>query len=319
MTVELQQLEYFIAVAEELNFRRAAERLHIAQPPLSRRIRQLEQSLGVELLHRTTRHIELTAAGTIYLQEAKQILTQVQQATALAKLAEHGKHGHLTVGFEGSSAYDIVPVSVRVFKEKFPMVSISVHEMATGDQVPAIQGGQLGVGFGVPLRFNGYNLTVKTILQEPLIAVLPQNHVLASQLSLNLSTLQDETFIICPRHYRCGLYDHIIVACHQAGFSPKLMQETQEVHSILGFVAAGLGIALLPASVEHLQRSHIIYRPFNPPLEGLDLAMAWRSENESPILPAFLEVVQQVAHQLSEEQKIYNFNALQREEVVKSH
>lgn len=319
MTIELRQIEYFIAVAEELNFRRAAERLHMAQPPLSRQIRQLEQALGVKLLHRTTRQIELTAAGQTYLTEAKRVLVQVQQATAIAKLAEQGKFGHLRIGFEGSSAYDIVPMSVRAFREKFSDISVSVHEMATSDQVQAIRDGQLEFGFGGALRLNGHDLIVKTILQESLIAVLPQDHVLANQPGINLSILRDETFIICPRHSQCGLYDHIIAVCYQAGFSPKLIQETQEVQSILGFVAAGLGVALLPAAVQHLQRSHIIYRTFNPPLERLNLALAWHPENESPMLPAFADIVHQVANQISEEKTVTEIHTTRSEEVVANY
>ena len=319
MTVEFQQLRYFVAVAEELNFRKAAERLHIAQPPLSRKIRQLEQALEVELLRRTTRQIELTAAGKVYLEEVRQILSQVQQASTLARLAERGQVGHLRIGFEGSSAYDVVPVSVKVFKEKSPLIAISAFEMATGDQGSAIREGQIEIGFGVLSRFDGNNLTVKTIMQDPLVAVLPQNHPLADHPRIDLRALRNETFIICPRRYRCGLYDHTLAVCHQAGFSPKLIQETQEVHSILGFVAAGLGVALLPLSVKSLLRSQVIYRPFDPPLEGLDLAMAWRPENESPTLSVFLEVVQQVVDQLSEEKQIHDVNTAHLEEVTPSH
>ncbi|KAI9129936.1 LysR family transcriptional regulator [Acaryochloris sp. CCMEE 5410] len=316
MTIELRQLEYFVVVAEELNFRRAAERLHIAQPPLSRKIRQLEQEIGVELLHRTTRKTELTAAGQMYLPEAKRVLAQVKQASAVAKLAEQGKFGHLRIGFEGSSAYDIVPESVRAFKERCPDVTVFAHEMATGDQVQAIREGRVGVGFMVPLGFYGPDLKTKTILQEPLVAVLPRDHVSASQPVVNLSTLRDETFIICPRQYQCGLYDHTITVCHEAGFSPKLIQETHEVQSILGFVAAGLGVALLPASVQRLQRSHITYRPFNPPLEKLNLVIAWRSKNAPPMLPAFLDVVQKVVHQILGDKAMPETNISQLVEVA---
>lgn len=252
-------------------------------------------------MHRTTRRIELTTAGQAYLSEAKRILDQVRQATAIATLAAQGKFGHIRIGFESSSAYDIVPMSIKAIREKKPEISVSVHEMATSDQVMAIQEGRIEFGFGGSLRLHGHGLTVKTVLEESLVAVFPQEHPLASQAQIDLSTLRDETFVLCPRRYRCGLYDHIIAVCHQAGFAPRLMQETQEVQSILGFVAAGLGIALLPSSVQHLRRSHIIYRTFDPPLAKLTLSMAWRSKNAPPIQPAFLSVVQQAACQISKE------------------
>jgi len=299
--IELRHLYYFVAVAEELNFGRAAERLHIAQPPLTRQIRQLEQALGVRLFHRTTRRIELTEAGQVYLIEARRVLTQVQEGITLARLASKGEVGHLVVGFEGSSAYDIVPLTVKAFKEKFPQIRLSVREMTTGDQVKALHEAHIHVGFVVPPLLENHNLTIETVLKEPLIAALPQNHSLAHQPTIDLADLKDQTFILCPRHHQCGLFDHTISVCHQRGFSPQFTQETNEVQSILGFVAAELGVALLPASVQRLQRSHVIYRKLQPPVEALELAIAWRKEALSPTVEHFIEVVRAIATQIINE------------------
>lgn len=301
MNIELRHLHYFVAVAEELNFGRAAERLHIAQPPLTRQIRQLEQELGVELFHRTTRRIELTEAGQVYLIEARRILAQVQESATLAQLASRGEAGQLVVGFEGSSAYDIVPLAVKMFREQFSRVSLIVREMTTGDQVKALHADHISVGFVVPPLFDTRDLMVETVLLEPLIVALPRDHPQAQQSTVDLGDLKDETFIVCPRHHKCGLYDHLISVCRQSGFSPRLTQETHEVQSILGFVAAGLGVALLPASVRHLQRSQVVYRTLQPSTEELELAIAWRRENPSPMVPAFLEIVQKIAHQIARE------------------
>ncbi len=299
--IELRHLHYFIAVAEELNFGRAAERLHIAQPPLTRQIRRLEEELGVELFHRTTRRMELTQAGQVYLGEARRVLAQIQEGIVMARLASRGEVGRLVVGFEGSSAYDIVPLSVKAFRERFPRVNLTVCEMATGDQVKALQCDRIGVGFVVPPLSDTRNLMVETILREPLVVALPQTHTLSDQPEVSVANLKDETFIICPRHHQCGLYDRMISVCHQAGFSPKLTQETNEIQNILGFVAAGLGIALLPASVRHLQRAGVIYLPLQQPTVELELAIAWRRENPSLMLPAFLEIVREFAHQISDQ------------------
>lgn len=308
MNIELRHLHYFIAVAEELNFGRAAERLHIAQPPLTRQIHQLEKELGVELFHRTTRRIELTEAGQVYLPEARRVLAQVQEGATLAQLASRGEVGRLMVGFEGSSAYDIVPLAVKAFREKFPRVSLIVREMTTGDQVRALHEGHLGLGFVVPPLSDTRDLMVETVLREPLIVAMPHDHPQSHQSAVDLADLKDETFIVCPRHHKCGLYDHLISICRQRGFSPRLTQETHEVQSILGFVAAGLGVALLPASVKHLQRSQVVYRTLQPLTEELELAIAWRRENPSPMMPVFLEIVREYAHQITHE------NDRQREE-----
>jgi DNA-binding transcriptional LysR family regulator len=304
VNIELRHLTYFVAVAEELNFGRAAERLHIAQPPLTRQIRQLEQELGVELFHRTTRRIELTEAGQVYLIEVRRILAQVQESATLAQLASQGEAGRLVVGFEGSSAYDIVPLTVKALRKRLPRVSLIAREMTTGDQVKALHAAHIGVGFVVPPLSDTCDLMVKPVLQEPLIIALPEDHSQTHQLAVDLANLKDETFIVCPRHHKCGLYDHTISVCRQRGFSPKLTQETHEVQSILGFVAAGLGVALLPASVRHLQRSRVVYRTLQPPTAELELAIAWRRENPSPMLPIFFEIVQEVAQQIIHENEL---------------
>jgi DNA-binding transcriptional LysR family regulator len=297
--IEFRHLRAFVAVAEELNFSRAAERLHMAQPPLTRSIRHLEKELDVKLFHRNTRHIELTEAGRVYLEEVRQILLLMREAASIAQLANRGEVGQLVVGFEGSSAYDIVPLSVKAFREKFPGIKLLVREMVSGSQMQALCEGEIGIGFVVlPLPENRH-LRVECIFQEPLIVALPQLHSLATRSNLNLADLRHETFIVCPRHDQCGLYDHVISVCHQAGFSPLLTQETSEVQSILGFVGANLGISLLPASARKLKRSDVIYRALHPPIAELELAIAWRQDSLSPLLTNFLEITREVAQQLS--------------------
>lgn len=305
--IELRHLHYFITVAEELNFGRAALRLHMAQPPLTRQIRQLEEEIGVKLFYRTTRRMELTEAGRVFLTEAQRILVQVQEGIHLAQLAERGQVGQLVVGFEGSSAYDIVPLAVKAFRTRFPDVNLVVRELTTGDQLEALHKAQIGIGFvALPLG-NTTDLVVETVLQEPLVVALPASHFLATHVEIEIASLQEEAFILCPRQYKCGLFDHVISVCHQAGFSPALVQETNEIQSILGFVAAGLGVALLPASVKHLQRSDIVYRFLQPPVPKLALAIAWRRDNTSPLLSGFIQVVRGLNYLIPGETKPKNF------------
>ena len=180
--MEFRQLQYFLAVAEELNFSRAAKRLNMAQPPLTRQIHQLEQELGVELFYRTKRRVELTDAGRLFLEESLRILEQVEQGVRVAQRASRGEIGRLVVAFEGSSAYDIVPTSLKTYRERFPGVELIVLGMTTGEQVQALHAGHIGAGFLVPpLRVKDKELVIEAVLQEPLVLALPETHPLASQ------------------------------------------------------------------------------------------------------------------------------------------
>jgi DNA-binding transcriptional LysR family regulator len=288
--IELRHLETFLVVAEEMNFKRAARRLNIAQPPLSRQIRRLEQDLGVTLFQRTQRRVQLTEAGQALVTEARQILATIEQSIRVVQRANRGEVGKLVVGFEGSSAYEVVPFSLKVYQEQFPSVEVIVHQMTTGQQVQALIEERINVGFLVPL-LRDENLMMETVLQEPMILALPENHPLSNQSEIDLQDLANESFIVGPHQQRCGLYEQVIVACRQAGFSPKVVQETEEMQITLGFIAAGLGVALLSASAQNIRRPGVVYRTLTPPIPKMELAIAWRINNQSSILQGFLTVV----------------------------
>lgn len=290
--MELRQLQYFLAVAEELNFGRAAARLQIAQPPLSRQIRQLEQELGVELFRRTKRRVELTEAGRVFLEEARQILSQVEQGVRVAQRASRGKIGRLVVGFEGSSTYDVIPVSLKVYRERFPEVDLVVYAMTTEEQIQALLENRIGIGFVVsPL--NDRRLAIEIILREALILAIPESHPLVARNEVRVRELEGESFIMFQRNRGCGLYDQVIAICQRAGFSPRVIQEADEMQVMLGFVAAGLGITLLSASVEQFQRPGVVYRTLQPSTPKVALALAWRRDDPSAVLQAFIEVVRE--------------------------
>ena len=287
--MELRQLRYFLAVAEELSFVRAAERLQIAQPPLSRQIRQLEQEMGVELFRRTKRRVELTEAGEAFVIEARQILAQVEQGIGTAQRASRGEIGRLVVGFEGSSTYDVIPMSLKIYRDRFPEVELVVYALTTEEQIEALLEGRIDLGFVVsPL--NDSRLVIETILSESLVVALPQNHPLSTQSEVEVQQLESEPFITFQRDRGCGLYDRVITLCQMAGFSPRVIQEADEMQVILGFVAAGLGISLLSASVEHFQRPGVVYRSLRSSTK-VTLAMAWQRDKPSAVRRAFVEVV----------------------------
>lgn len=290
--MELRQLQYFLAVAEELNFGRAAARLGIAQPPLSRQIRQLEQELGVELFRRTKRRVELTEVGRVFLEEARQILSQVEQGVRVAQRASRGEIGRLVVGFEGSSTYDVIPVSLKVYRERFPEVELVVYAMTTEEQIQALLENRIGIGFVVsPL--NDKRLAIEIILREALVLAIPESHPLVARNEVRVRELEGESFIMFQRNRGCGLYDQAIAVCQRAGFSPRVIQEADEMQVMLGFVAAGLGITLLSASVQQFQRPGVVYRTLQPSTPKVTLALAWRRDDPSAVLQAFIEVVRE--------------------------
>lgn len=290
--IELRHLQYFVAVAEELSFARAAERLHISQPPLTRQIKKLEDEIGVQLFDRTTRGVQLTDAGQVYLEEARNILSQVQKGVGVAQRASRGEIGQLVVGFEASSAYDVLPRSLNIFKDRFPNVDISLKEMRTDDQAQALSEYRIGVGFILP-PLQDQTLACETILREPLVVAINSSHPLATQKEVHIKDLASEAFVLSSRSKRCGLYDQVLSVCSHAGFRPKVVQEANEMQIMLEFIASGIGLSLLPEHVKHLHKKGVVFRPVLPSSAWVELAVAWRRDDSSPLLRAFLEVVRE--------------------------
>jgi DNA-binding transcriptional LysR family regulator len=299
-TVELRHLRYFIAVAEECHFGRAAERLHMAQPPLSQQIRQLEQEVGTALLERTTRRVELTPAGALFLDRARSILAAVDGATADAERAARGEIGRLSIGFTGTATYELMPTVAKKVREELPGVELELHgEMLTPAQVAGLRDGSLDVGFlRPPLR--AADINVRIIRREPLVAVLPIGHRLANRASVPLAALADDPFIAYPSHFRSVMQEAVEEACRKAGFQPRVIQECSETATLVSFVAAGLGVALVPGSVRHLQVTGAVYRPLADRVQDVALALAWRAGDRSPVVGQFLAHVASVAEEPTE-------------------
>jgi DNA-binding transcriptional LysR family regulator len=282
--MELRHIRYFVAVAEECHFGRAAERLRIAQPPLSQQIKQLETELGVQLLTRSTRQVELTPAGARFLERARGILAAVDAAADEAGRVAAGLVGKLAIGFTGSATYELLPTVARALREEFPGIELELKgEMLTPRQVEALHDRSLDIGFlRPPVRDPGLNVLV--FRREPLIAVLPEGHELADRKSVPLVELQTEPFICYPSHNRSVVYDAVFDACQRAGFRPSALQEVTETSTLVAFVAAGLGVALVPASVQHLHITGVTYRPLAGTTEEVELAVATRAGEDSALL-----------------------------------
>ncbi len=292
--MELRHLRYFIAVAEELHFSKAAERLHIAQPPLSQQIQQLEAQLGVELFHRKTkRQVQLTEAGQVFLQEAYQLLAQLQKAIELTQKIGRGEKGQLRIGFTSLVTYNLLPLILRQFREQFSEVELILQELTTTEQERSLQESRIHIGFAhPPLEDN--TLNQKCIQQEALIVALAETHPLAERENISVSSLVNENFIMFPRHLGSGLYDQIVSLCQQGNFSPKVTQEAIQMQTIIGLVSAGMGIAIVPSSLQNLQRNGVVYRSFEEKTPLVETAIIWREEDITPVLRKFLQIVMSI-------------------------
>lgn len=291
--VELRHLRYFVAVAEELSFTRAAQRLHIAQPPLSMQIRRLERTLGAELFDRSRREIALTAAGEALLTEARRLLVQVDQALRAAQQAGAGDVGRLTVGFVPSASNAALPAYVRAFRARHPRVELFLRELPPDDLVTALHNGGVDVCF-LYLPFADERLATRTVEREPLIAVLPADHRLAAgprAAPLAVSALRDEPFVLPARHRMPGLNARVLEACRRAGFEPLAVQkDVWLIQTMLGLVAAGLGVALVPGSVRNLRRAGVSFRRLDTAID-VELGAFWRADDRSPTLRNFVALL----------------------------
>ncbi|MGY4544313.1 LysR substrate-binding domain-containing protein [Pseudarthrobacter sp. NBSH8] len=286
--MEIRQLNYFIAVAEERHFGRAAKRLHMAQPPLSQQIRQLEEQLGVRLLNRTTRRVELTAAGQALLDRGRQIVNAVGTLRADVYQVGQGASGVLRVGFSGSATYGVMPPIVRRAKQVLPGLSLNLHgEMLTPAMEAGLRDGTLDAALLRP-PIASQDIEYRIVTREALIVALPSFSALALDRPVAVHELQDQEFISYPPE--SVLYRTTAGLCREAGFQPRITQVISETSTMLSFVAAGSGVAILPASVRALQLEGVVYRDIEQAPE-VELAVAWRREDRSSLLQSFLDVV----------------------------
>ncbi len=290
--MELRHLRYFVAVAEELHFSRAADRLNIAQPPLSQQIRQFEDELGVRLFERSRRRVRLTDAGRIVLDEARRTLAQAARVADVARRAAEGRAGVLRVGFSSSAPYTTLPAILRAFRARFPDVTLNLFERSTEEQIDLLASGAIDAAFvRRPVENAPDTLVIRTVLREPLMLALPHGHRLSRLKTVDLRLLRSEPFILFPRHSAPGLYDEIAAICGRAGFKPAVAQEAVQMQTIVSLVSAGLGVAIVPASIRNLHRERVVYRTLRPDTGRTEMALAYDASNHSKPLESFLGVV----------------------------
>jgi DNA-binding transcriptional LysR family regulator len=291
MDVDARLWRSFATVADELHYGRAADRLHITQPALSRQVRDLERALGIRLFDRTSRRVVLTQAGRAVLEQARRALTESDRAVRLARLAAHGDWGELGIAALPAVTLTLLPAIVRAFRDAHPAVGVTIGESFDDEQFAALTARQIDVGF-LRAAAAPAGIRLETLLTEPIVAGLPADHRLARHDWIALSELAGEPFVFFPRHRSVLAYDEFIASCRAAGFSPAIVQEASGT-SALGLVAAGLGVTVVAASYQALSLDGVRFVPVAG--HELTLQLAWSAENSNTALPGFLEAARRAA------------------------
>lgn len=300
--MELRHLRYFVAVAEELHFGRAARRLNLAQPPLSQQIMSLEEELGVKLFVRTSRRVELTMEGRVFVDHARRVLAQAREAVETVKSAGRGESGNLAIGYVTSAVYMLVPAILKEFHRERPAVELRCFEMSAARQIQALKQREIDVGV---LRTSLIDpaLTLVKLLREPLVLALPIGHPLAKRQRLRLRAFAQEAFVVVPQIHSPAFFNAVIESCRRSGFAPHITQEATEGHTILALVAAGLGVALVPATLKAWKRPGVVFRDLPGQTAEIDLLLASRRDDRSLLVSRFIEIARAVVAQAATQKK----------------
>ena len=289
--LELRHLHYFIAVAEELHFARAAHRLHMAQQPLSIQIRRLEDMLGVTLFRRTTRRVELTDAGCIFLEQARQTLWQAEQAVIAAREAERGARGKITVGYVSTTLYNLMPGIVRAFRSAYPAVEVALRELCTPELDEQVARGALDCALtGTTPQIS--TLDSLLLRREPVVVVLPADHPFADLPEIPLRLLTNEPFIQYDRNAKRFANQEIVSLFHGANLLLNVVQEASTEQAMIALTAAGIGVSLVSESLIGLRTTEVVYRRLIEPGAQVEFNLIWQRAALSPVVRAFIETAQ---------------------------
>ncbi len=288
---ELRQLRYFVAVAEEQSFRKASERLHISQPPLTRQIQAMESELGAELFMRTSRGVELTQAGRILFEEANNILMLSERAAERAILAGKGQLGRLDIGIFGSATFDTIPKIILSFRNAHPNVKVVLHNMTKWEQITALRERRITVGFN---RFvtEEADIVLDTVYTENAMLALHRSHPFSRRNEIRFKDLRGQPLILYPRSSRGGFADILMSTCRDSGFEPWVAHEVDDVSTSIALVSCGFGLCVVPESARNLKLPGVIYRPLTDAKRlNIDLCCLYRRDDQSPLLAAFMDIV----------------------------
>jgi DNA-binding transcriptional LysR family regulator len=293
--MELHQLRCFVTVAEELHFGRAAQRLNMTQPPLSRQIQLLEHALNVTLLDRDSRNVRLTPAGHAFLADARRLLSLSAAATNHARRIAGGQAGRLRIGFTAAGAYRFLPILITALRERLPDIDLVLEEMVSGEQLEALANGQIDAGLLRPPVVQP-DIAAVQVDSEPLLLAMPNQHPLAERDRLHITDLDGQDFIHYALYGSRYFHDLVVTLFTAANVRPRYVQQLGQIHSMLSLVRAGLGLALVPASAAALRYHDVLFRPIDlGQTPQVELFLVWRSGDENPLLPALIEVGRQCA------------------------
>jgi len=292
---DLNQLRCFVTVAEELHFGRAAARLNMTQPPLSRQIQVLEHIIDAPLLERTSRSVRLTPAGRSFLPEARRILKLAETASQVARRIALGKTGSLKIGYTAAAAYGFLPELLAACRARLPEVDFSLKEMVSGDQLEALASGQIDAGLLRPPVARP-EFASRRVLAEPLLAAIPRKHPLASRETLAIKDFDGQPFVMYSPYESRYFHDLLVALFTQADILPRYVQHVGQIHSILAMVRAGLGVSIVPAAAASLKIAEVKLRPLKPRAPApVELFMVWRRDDENPLVPALVDIAAELA------------------------
>jgi DNA-binding transcriptional LysR family regulator len=293
--MELRHLRYFVSVAEALSFTKAAEKLHTAQPSLTRQIKDLEEELGVRLLNRTKQQVTLTDEGRSFLPDAKRILALTAETIGSVRRLHSGEVRALNVGYVSNVFFDFLPRTLASLHKSLPTVSVNLFDMSCGEQFRALEDGKLDLGFvglHAPIALRG--LEFRTIASYKTLVALPQDNPLAGKTTVDLKALASMFFIGMSEASYPGYREWLTKTCEAAGFTPKVLQDVDLERTMIHAVAAGLGVAFVPEQLKRLEHDNVVFRSLSPKV-GTEGCVAWRSENPSAALEAYVKIVEQMA------------------------
>ncbi|WP_168790137.1 LysR substrate-binding domain-containing protein [Paraburkholderia aromaticivorans] len=295
--MDLRRLRYFTAVAEELHFGRAAQRMHVVQSAVSHQVKLLEEELGFSLLQRSRHNVRLTVPGEIFLPEARDLLRRADEAMRRARASADGTVGRLAIGFVDNVLWSILPPILRDFRQRWPQVELTLHPLDRSAQIEAIRTSTIDIGI-MPSPSPGHALKSAELAAGPLVAAIPQGHPLAVRPTLSIVELGIEPFVLFPRRMNSRILEIIVACCALAGFAPRIVQEAEQLHTLLALVSAGLGVTLVPQWVARVQQLDVIYIPLDELLTPYELIAAWNPSTDNPAVANFREIATGIAGQM---------------------
>jgi DNA-binding transcriptional LysR family regulator len=296
--MELRHLRYFIAVAEALSFTKAAQNLRLAQPSLTRQVRNLEDELGVRLLDRANNRVTLTEEGRRFLFDSKKLLAMSAESVAAVQRMNRGESSQLNIGYVANIHYGLLPATLGAFRKLCPRVALNLFDMTSAEQFQALEGRKIDLGFvGLRPALSGHDLLSECVAHDTILVALPDRHPLARKSKLKLADLAPQFFIGMSAKTHPGAREWLLEICQSAGFAGKILQEADVEPTAIKFVADGLGVAFMPEQITGLPHEGVVFRPLSPPLRR-EASIAWRSDNPSKPLRDYVQIVKDLARSM---------------------